>query len=63
YICHSIIGGVMVILGLYLLLWGKEVDADRIESKKLSTLPCKEEKDGRQVQNEANDSTKIMQEV
>ncbi|XP_058077965.1 WAT1-related protein At1g44800-like isoform X3 [Magnolia sinica] len=45
----SIIGGVIVIIGLYLLLWGKEGDhADKIKSQDLSSLSREEPKEGTQ---------------
>ena len=44
----SIIGGVVVILGLYLLLWGKEKDQEHGASKKQELeLDC--EKQARKV--------------
>ncbi|XP_058077976.1 WAT1-related protein At4g08300-like [Magnolia sinica] len=44
----SIIGGVIVIIGLYLVLWGKEGDhVDQIKSQEAS-LTCEEPKEGSQ---------------
>ncbi|XP_058077969.1 WAT1-related protein At2g37450-like isoform X2 [Magnolia sinica] len=45
----SIIGGVIVIIGLYLLLWGKEGDhVNQIKSQEPSSLSCEEPKEGTQ---------------
>ncbi|GFY84957.1 hypothetical protein Acr_03g0017310 [Actinidia rufa] len=41
----SILGGVVVIVGLYLLLWGKEGDQEQTELKEQSSSPSEEQKD------------------
>jgi len=46
----SIIGGVVVILGLYLLLWGKEKDQEHGASKKQELeLDCEKQQQARKV--------------
>ena len=42
FILLSILGGVVVIVGLYLLLWGKEGDQEQPELKEQSLSPCEE---------------------
>jgi hypothetical protein len=39
----SIIGGVLAILGLYMLLWGKEKDQEHKEIKEESELDCEKQ--------------------
>lgn len=42
----SILGAIIVIFGLYLLLWGKECDEEiHIESEEQSDQTCKDKKD------------------
>ncbi|GFZ14254.1 hypothetical protein Acr_24g0004440 [Actinidia rufa] len=41
----SILGGIVVIVGLYLLLWGKEGDQEQPELKEQSFSPCEEYED------------------
>ncbi|KAI4349407.1 hypothetical protein L6164_009999 [Bauhinia variegata] len=43
----SLLGGVIVIIGLYLLLWGKEGDQDLLKSQQQSSLTHDEQKESR----------------
>ncbi|KAL5997038.1 hypothetical protein ACLOJK_007965 [Asimina triloba] len=62
----SIIGGVIVIFGLYLLLWGKEADVAYTSAQKLPNLSCQQATDGSQERSnylgsEANDLKKLQE--
>ncbi|KAA8527756.1 hypothetical protein F0562_035375 [Nyssa sinensis] len=43
----SIVGGLIVIVGLYLLLWGKEGDQEDVKPEEQSCLTCEEQKDSK----------------
>lgn len=44
----SVLGAVIVIIGLYMLLWGKESDQEvHNNSQEQPCLPCKERKDNK----------------